>query len=421
MNARPKLLYVASRWPYPVQSGRARMIAQTMEMASGTFDVSVAAFAAPAAVAADRPAYLAHAVGLGRPAVAESAVNAIRSPLSPLQSHLFRSRKALADILALAALVNPDVIMVDMIRLAGYARALRQAFPRARLVLDMDDLLSDRYRQMRGEEGDILGAFASGMPKPVRKVAQGLPKALLSVETLLAGRAEMEAVRDMDAVVLVSGLEASRLRERSGAGGFIVDVPPAVVPTVARPRDFSSGMRVVLFGDETYAPNVQALIALDALAAGMSGRDFGRPVRFQAAGRLNGSVTTPNVERLGFVDDLDAFLGPDAVMVAPIVTGSGIKTKLLDAFVRGVPVITTPKGIEGIDLLPGRDVRLSSVAEMPDLLDGILSGRLDGELSEMGISAALRVSEAHAPARVMQNLLLALGESPAEPEAAEAA
>ena len=135
-----------------------------------------------------------------------------------------------------------------------------------------------------------------------------------------------------------------------------------------------------------------------------------RPVRFEAAGRIDPRIETPHVTRHGFVEDLDAFLGPDAVMVAPIRTGTGIKTKLLDAFGRGVPVVTTPKGVEGLDLSPGREVVVEpGAAAIGAMLPALLSGSADGFLDGLGRAAALRVRADHAPARVSLNLMRALG------------
>lgn len=404
---RPSLLYVASRWPYPVQSGRARMIAQTLEMASATHAVHVAAFAAPEAVAACRPAYLASAVALPRPSLAGSALSAARRPLAPLQAHLFDGRRAAAAIAELARAVGPSVAMLDMIRLAGYAPTLRRAAPGVRVVLDMDDLLSDRYAQMSGETGDILGAFASGMPGPVRRLAGAVPGALLGLERRLAARAEGLARHEMDAVVLVSPREAGVLAARNPGPAPVFDVPPTVPPVPARGRDFSAGMRFVFFGDETYAPNAQALLAFQGLAARLG--PVPRPVRFEAAGRRDPRIETPDVRRLGFVEDLDAFLGPDAVLVAPIRTGTGIKTKLLDALARGVPVLTTPKGREGLNLEPGEDILTVPDAEaMLPVLRGIAAGAMDADLERVGLSGARRVSGDHAPERVSRNLALAL-------------
>lgn len=51
----------------------------------------------------------------------------------------------------------------------------------------------------------------------------------------------------------------------------------------------------------------------------------------------------------GFVDDLDKEINKQGILVAPIISGSGIRIKILEALARGIPVITTKKGAQGIE------------------------------------------------------------------------
>jgi glycosyltransferase involved in cell wall biosynthesis len=43
-------------------------------------------------------------------------------------------------------------------------------------------------------------------------------------------------------------------------------------------------------------------------------------------------------------------------MVVPVRVGSGMRVRILEAFARGVPVVTTTIGLEGITARPGEDV-----------------------------------------------------------------
>jgi len=50
----------------------------------------------------------------------------------------------------------------------------------------------------------------------------------------------------------------------------------------------------------------------------------------------------------GYVEDLDALVGSCCAMVNVLRFGSGVKIKVLDALARGLPVVTTEVGAEGI-------------------------------------------------------------------------
>jgi glycosyltransferase involved in cell wall biosynthesis len=58
----------------------------------------------------------------------------------------------------------------------------------------------------------------------------------------------------------------------------------------------------------------------------------------------------------GFVDELAPYFASSALMVIPVRAGGGMRVRILEAFARGMPVVTTTVGLEGIDAQPGRDV-----------------------------------------------------------------
>jgi O-antigen biosynthesis protein len=69
-----------------------------------------------------------------------------------------------------------------------------------------------------------------------------------------------------------------------------------------------------------------------------------------------------NIELRGFVEDVREPLGRYAVFVCPILSGSGMRVKLLEAFAAGIPVVSTPLGAEG---LAGKDGEICALAEDP--------------------------------------------------------
>jgi O-antigen biosynthesis protein len=69
-----------------------------------------------------------------------------------------------------------------------------------------------------------------------------------------------------------------------------------------------------------------------------------------------------NIELRGFVEDVREPLSRYAVFVCPILSGSGMRVKLLEAFAAGIPVVSTPLGAEG---LAGKDGQICALAEDP--------------------------------------------------------
>lgn len=77
-----------------------------------------------------------------------------------------------------------------------------------------------------------------------------------------------------------------------------------------------------------------------------------------------------NIELRGYVEDVREPLGRYAVFVCPILSGSGMRVKLLEAFAAGIPVVSTRLGAEG---LTATDGEICALADDPgEFADKIL-------------------------------------------------
>jgi len=61
-----------------------------------------------------------------------------------------------------------------------------------------------------------------------------------------------------------------------------------------------------------------------------------------------------HLQMLGYVDDIREPLARYAVFVCPILSGSGVRVKLLEAFAAGIPVVSTKVGAEGLAVDDGK-------------------------------------------------------------------
>jgi GT2 family glycosyltransferase/glycosyltransferase involved in cell wall biosynthesis len=78
-----------------------------------------------------------------------------------------------------------------------------------------------------------------------------------------------------------------------------------------------------------------------------------------------------HLEMLGLVDDVRQPLARYAVFVCPILSGSGVRVKLLEAFAAGIPVVSTTLGAEG---LARQDGEFCALADSPkDFAERVLA------------------------------------------------
>jgi glycosyltransferase involved in cell wall biosynthesis len=356
---RPVLVYIASRWPWPVRTGRQRMIDQSLRFAAQAYDVHL--FVHAAAPASTPPDGAVRSVTvLPPPRWREMAMNYLLGRAATLQDALFLSPAGRRHLAAAVDRLQPQVVLFDMARMAGYDAAVTLP-PGCRRIVDLDDLLSCRYAQMsRCAPGQLLGAYAPHMPDLVRRAAAAVPRLLAGIESRLMAQRESQLTRIFDTVLLVSAAEAAKLAQRTGARNIAI-APPAIEPR-QRPAAWQGcPLRFVFLGGSSFAPNAEALRLLSAIGERLFAR--GLRLSFQAIGENRAELSLHHVRFLGEVANLDQEMGRGAILVAPIQTGTGIKTKVLEAMARGVPVITTALGLDGLAAVPGRHAVLAETVE----------------------------------------------------------
>ncbi|MCZ7547428.1 MAG: glycosyltransferase family 4 protein [Anaerolineae bacterium] len=66
-----------------------------------------------------------------------------------------------------------------------------------------------------------------------------------------------------------------------------------------------------------------------------------------------------HVHFTGYLDDIKPTLARSWACVVPVRHGSGTRLKILEAMAAGVPVVSTTKGAEGLEVTPGRDLLIA--------------------------------------------------------------
>ncbi|HUI54469.1 MAG TPA: glycosyltransferase [Bryobacteraceae bacterium] len=110
------------------------------------------------------------------------------------------------------------------------------------------------------------------------------------------------------------------------------------------------------------------------------------------------------VDMLGFIDDVRQPLARYAVFVCPVLSGSGVRVKLLEAFAAGIPVVSTAIGAEG---LARKDGDICALADDPaGFADRVLQLLEDPEeAAAMARRARAEVEARWDMAAIMQKLV----------------
>jgi len=98
------------------------------------------------------------------------------------------------------------------------------------------------------------------------------------------------------------------------------------------------------------------------------------------------SQNPQTIKVTGYVPDLIPYFRKAGVLVVPVRAGGGMRVRILEAFSRAMPVVTTTVGLEGIDAQPGQDVLVEDTA--PKFAQAVIkvlnSQKLQNQLARNG-------------------------------------
>ena len=76
-------------------------------------------------------------------------------------------------------------------------------------------------------------------------------------------------------------------------------------------------------------------------------------------GRIDHLREIPGVNFLGFVNELDPWIADSSALIVPLRIAGGTRIKILEAWSKGLPVVSTSIGCEGLDTHPGETILIA--------------------------------------------------------------
>jgi hypothetical protein len=269
----------------------------------------------------------------------------------------------------------PDVVYLDGIRTLLWLRRLRKASPGLRIIVDLDDLMSRRYELLARSDLPLsLGYLERALPRPVLSLirAKSIARLLLWYERLALRRAEKEVLRLADCASLVNSTEASLLRRMGADTGTPVRAMIATIPPMAKQQRTSrlpalpvqpGEWHAIFVGSDTLPQNRLTIAYLVDL---WSTTQMKTKLMIYGRQKVHWPVV-PNVTFYGYVEDIGDAYKPGSILVCPSLLAGGIKTKVLEAFGYGVPVVGNGLTFEGI-LPPGYPLMIECRSHLVALL-----------------------------------------------------
>lgn len=344
---KPKLAYIVSRFPYPLEKGdKLRAYYQLKEL-SLTHEIYLFALT-------EEKISIEHIALLKKYCKSVEVFRlkwwliALQIALSffsnsPFQVAYFYDPLIARRIRKKLSAIQPDHIFCQLIRASEYVK---------------DYHLCPKTL-------DYMDAFSKGMERRV-KSAPWYSRWLFQSETKRLGRYEQAIFSYFEHKLIIS--EQDRNLIMHPQRNEIICVPNGIDQTFFEAPEKTAIYDLVFVGNLSYAPNVEAVAFIDKLMKELpnrtcliSGANPSPIVRRIARGN-------PSIHLLGWVEDIRSSYCSGKVFVAPMTIGTGMQNKLLEAMALGIPCITTPlagnaiHASDGVNLLLADDLMGFSAA-----------------------------------------------------------
>ncbi len=364
-----KVLFVTPEAPFPVLGGGAQRIASLMEYATrrgAVVDLLSFAPCEPSGESVVRKQWQIALPINGRSFAARIARNAGRfvRGVPPLIDRLAGFDAEISRILAGQ---RYDVIFVEHFWLGPYIDVLRP-FSRS-VICDLHNVESEFFRSLSRAEG-----------WPARMAHGRFAR--------LSENLERQFLPRYSGALVTSSQDAARVSALAPTLPLTIfpnTIPWRALPTEARERT------LVFSGNMEYHPNQQAVAWFSKQMWPALQRD--PALRWRLVGMNPHAIarTIAGLERIeitGAIADAMAEIGRAQIAVVPLLSGSGTRVKILEAWAAGTPVVSTRIGAEG---LPGKDGEHFLIADSAEEFVAAIGKLLQDQPLAARLSAAGRV------------------------------
>jgi glycosyltransferase involved in cell wall biosynthesis len=362
-----KILMVSTQYPYPKDNGKKIILSSILEYFIEKYrNGNVEYIVVGDSFLEEEPVVKVKL--FNKPSVIEQVKNVILYSgflrKKSIQESVLFSSKIKKRLIEYIESNEFDIVIYDTIRISQFFEG--NQFNKTKEFVYLDDLFSVRYekilksiKEFPDVDFNVIGNFSKFLPAFAQKLVsfRTLNKFLLEFERRIIKKREIETAKMYSNSLLISQKEANLLNERSNCS-TVKSIRPVVInrKDILYNRNFTGEPNFIFLGALNIPHNNVSIYNFIKLNMDKLIEEIPN-IKLQIVGKnpspklIELAENYPNnIELLGFVDNLDLLFSKACAMIVPLLFGSGVKLKTLEAFSRGLPVIATDYGIEGIDL-----------------------------------------------------------------------
>jgi glycosyltransferase involved in cell wall biosynthesis len=355
-------MFIVNEFPFPVRNGAHRRTGQLINAAlAGPAAVSVFSLSQGDVPAVDGVQWFSAPTPRSTPAELARQSLAWRHVADGHPSDYLWNPEVAAALIERIEEVKPDLVILEELQ-------TRRAIA----------VLQGRVGAVVYDSFNVLTALMDELVAP-SATSPTMPPTLSAALSDRTRAAEAAVVRAVDQVWVCSAGDRELMAHHFPDGAPIVVVPNTVDASVTatRPHQPDGILRIAFSASFVFPPNARAAAWLTRIL--MPALRVSHPeaeLLLIGSGPydvLRGLVASgPGITATGPVIDTGPYVAGSDAAVVPVHQGGGTRFKVLEAISLRIPVVSTAKGVEGLDLIPGEHfLPAESTAEFVDALSRI--------------------------------------------------
>jgi glycosyltransferase involved in cell wall biosynthesis len=242
---------------------------------------------------------------------------------------------------------KPDVIQLEGIYLAVYADRIKK-YSSAALLLRSHNIEYEIWeRTARNEKNPVKKWYLKNLSAKIKKF-------------------EQTVLHRFDAIIAITERDADFYR-KNNYKGKIKTIPAGVDLELYQYTKTSSPVLSMCFlGSMEWMPNIQGLEWYLEKVWPSVIRKFPALTLHVAGKNMTAEMKNRKIEGVvfhGMVPDAVTFMNKHPIMIVPLLSGGGMRLKIVEAMALGRCVLSTATGAEGIDAKPNYEILLADTPE----------------------------------------------------------
>jgi polysaccharide biosynthesis protein PslH len=240
-----------------------------------------------------------------------------------------------------------DIIQLETLYLAPYIDTIRKY---------SNAIISMRSHNIEFEIWERITSNIKSGPK----------KWYLSYLTSKLKRYEVETLKEYDYLVAISDRDLKKFKQLGYDSGSMTTPIGLELDNYINTNKAIVNNNLCFIGSLDWIPNIEGLKWFTDEVWPLIQRKNSN-IRLNVAGRNTSddlkNQNLPHVNVIGEVDDAVDFINSHTIMIVPLLSGSGMRVKILEGMALGKTVITTSMGLEGINAEHGKNILIADTPQ----------------------------------------------------------